>query len=240
MRHLRLAGLAILAGLAVSACTTRPESLQTNDPLEPLNRAVFSFNSAADEAVIAPAAYAYRDVVPAPARTGVRNALRNLNEPVVFANLLLQGRPGDAFATASRFGLNTIVGVGGLFDVASEANIERRDTDFGLTLGRWGVESGPYMVLPFLGPSSVRDTFGRFVDRYPHPTYWVEDVRETEAIWVYRGIFAIDVRLQLDETFQSLERSAIDPYVQLRSVYRQNRANALGTAQDYEDLPDFD
>jgi phospholipid-binding lipoprotein MlaA len=240
MRHLRLAGLAILAGLAVSACTTRPEPLQANDPLEPLNRAVFSFNSAADEAVIAPAAYAYRDVVPAPARTGVRNALRNLNEPVVFANLLLQGRPGDAFATASRFGLNTIVGVGGLFDVASEANIERRDTDFGLTLGRWGVESGPYMVLPFLGPSSVRDTFGRFVDRYPHPTYWVEDVRETEAIWVYRGIFAIDVRLQLDETFQSLERSAIDPYVQLRSVYRQNRANALGTAQDYEDLPDFD
>ncbi|WP_439633962.1 MlaA family lipoprotein [Glycocaulis sp.] len=240
MRQLRLAGSAVLAGLALAACTTRPESLQANDPFEPLNRAVFSFNAAADDAVIAPVAYAYRDAVPSPARKGVRNALRNLNEPVVFANLLLQGRPGDAFATASRFGLNTIVGVGGLFDVASEANIARRDTDFGLTLGHWGVESGPYMVLPFLGPSSVRDTFGRFVDRYPHPTYWVEDVRETEAIWVYRGIFAIDVRLQLDETFQSLERSAIDPYVQLRSVYRQNRANALETAQDFDDLPDFD
>lgn len=240
MRTTRLAGLALLCGLALAACTTRPESLQANDPLEPLNRAVFGFNAAADQAVIAPVAYAYRDAVPSPARTGVRNVLTNLNQPVVFANLILQGRPGDALETAGRFGLNTIVGVGGLFDVASEAELPRHDTDFGLTLGRWGVDSGPYLVLPFLGPSSVRDTAGRFVDRYPHPTYWVEDIRETEAIWVYRGLFAVDVRLQLDETFASLERSAIDPYVQLRSVYRQNRANALGQAREYEDLPEFD
>lgn len=240
MRAARISGLAILAGLFLAACTTRPESLQAQDPFEPLNRAVFSFNLAADRAVIGPVAHAYRDTVPSPARTGVRNVLTNLNQPVVFANLLLQGRPGEAFATASRFGLNTIVGVGGLFDVASEANIARADTDFGLTLGHWGVQSGPYLVLPFLGPSNMRDTVGRFVDRYPHPTYWVEDIRETEAIWIYRGVFALDVRLQLDETFASLERSAIDPYVQLRSVYRQNRANALGQERDFEDLPDFD
>lgn len=240
MHRVQFSGLALLAGLFLAACTTRPESVQANDPFEPLNRAVFSFNIAADRAVIGPVAHAYRDAVPSPARTGVHNVLTNLNQPVVFANLLLQGRPGDAFATASRFGLNTIVGVGGLFDVASEANIARPDTDFGLTLGHWGVESGPYLVLPFLGPSNLRDTAGRFVDRYPHPTYWVEDIRETEAIWVYRGVFALDVRLQLDETFASLERSAIDPYVQLRSVYRQNRAAALGHERDFEDLPDFD
>jgi len=240
MRTGRLAAITLLSGLVLGACTTRPESLQANDPFEPANRAVFNFNLAADRAVIAPAAHAYRDVVPSTARTGVRNFLTNLNQPVVFMNLLLQGRPGDAFATASRFGLNTIVGVGGLFDVASEAEISRHDTDFGLTLGRWGVESGPYLVLPFMGPSSVRDGFGRFVDRYPHPTYWVEDIRETEAIWVYRGIYALDVRLQLDETFASLERSAIDPYVQLRSVYRQNRTAALGQQGEFEDLPEFD
>ncbi|KPP81398.1 MAG: lipoprotein MlaA [Oceanicaulis sp. HLUCCA04] len=236
----RLAALAVLTGLILGACTTRPESLQANDPFEPLNRAVFDFNLAADQAVIAPVVYTYRGAVPRTGRLGVRNFLRNLNEPVVFANLLLQGRPGDAFATASRFGLNTIVGVGGLFDVASEANIYRREADFGLTLGRWGVESGPYLVLPFLGPSNVRDTVGRFVDRYPHPTYWVEDIRESDAIWVYRGVYAIDVRLQLDETFASLERSAIDPYVQLRSVYRQNRSAALGQQDEFEDLPEFD
>lgn len=240
MRKARFAGLALLASLVVGACTTRPEALEANDPFEPLNRAVLDFNVAADRAVIAPVAYAYRDSVPSPVRTGVSNALSNLNQPVVFANLLLQGRPGEAFATASRFGLNTIVGVGGLFDVASEANIARHDTDFGLTLGRWGVDSGPYLVLPFMGPSSVRDGFGRFVDRYPHPTYWIEDVRETDAIWAYRGLYALDVRLQLDETFRSLERSAIDPYVQLRSVYRQNRAAALAHERDFEDLPDFD
>ncbi|WP_429911946.1 MlaA family lipoprotein [Glycocaulis sp.] len=240
MRAACMTGLVVLAGLALAACTTRPQSLEANDPLEPLNRAVFDFNIAADRAVIAPVTYAYRGAVPRTGRRGVRNVLRNLNEPVVLANLLLQGRPGDAFATASRFGLNTIVGVGGLFDVASEANIPRRETDFGLTLGHWGVDSGPYMVLPLLGPSSVRDTTGRFVDRYPHPAYWIEDIRETDAIWVYRGIYALDVRLQLDETFRSLERSAIDPYVQLRSVYRQNRAAALARGEDFDDLPDFD
>lgn len=240
MRAACMTGLVVLAGLALAACTTRPQSLEANDPFEPLNRAVFDFNIAADRAVIAPVTYAYRGAVPRTGRRGVRNVLRNLNEPVVLANLLLQGRPGDAFATASRFGLNTIVGVGGLFDVASEANIPRRETDFGLTLGHWGVDSGPYMVLPLLGPSSVRDTAGRFVDRYPHPAYWIEDIRETDAIWVYRGIYALDVRLQLDETFRSLERSAIDPYVQLRSVYRQNRGAALGRGEDFDDLPDFD
>lgn len=240
MRAAHLLFAVLLAGSLASACTTRPEALQANDPFEPVNRAVFSFNTAADRAVIAPLAHAYRDTVPSPARTGVHNVLTNLNQPVVFANLLLQGRPGEAIATASRFGLNTIVGVGGLFDVASEANITLHDTDFGLTLGQWGVEGGPYVVLPFLGPSNMRDTLGRFADRYPHPTYWVEDIRETEAIWVYRGIYALDIRLQLDETFASLERSAIDPYVQLRSVYRQNRAAALGQQRDFEDLPDFD
>lgn len=236
--RLGLAGL--VTGLALAGCTTNPQSLEANDPFEPLNRATLSFNLAADRAVIGPAARAYRDGVPRTGRKGISNFLTNLNQPVVFANLILQGRPGEAFQTAGRFALNTVVGIGGVFDVASEAEIPRHDTDFGLTLGHWGVESGPYLVLPFLGPSNVRDATGRFVDRYPHPTYWVDDLRDGSGIWIVRAKTVLDVRVELEETFRSLDQSAVDPYIQLRSVYRQNRASLLSGERIYDDLPDFD
>lgn len=236
----RVAGMSVLLAAALGACTTNPQSLEANDPLEPLNRATLGFNQAADRAVIGPAAGAYRDIVPGPGRKGISNFLTNLNQPVVFANLLLQGRPGEAVQTAGRFALNTVVGVGGVFDVASEADIPRYDTDFGLTLGRWGVESGPYLVLPFLGPSNFRDTTGRFVDRYPHPTWWIREVRDGNGIWIVRVKTVLDIRVELEDTFQSLDHAAVDPYIQLRAVYRQNRASLLRQDEVYEDLPDFD
>lgn len=229
-----------LVALALQACTTNPQSLEANDPFEPANRAVLDFNLAADRAVIGPAARAYRDTVPATGRKGVSNFLTNLNQPVVFANLVLQGRPGPALQTAGRFALNTVVGVGGLFDVAGQAEMPRHDTDFGLTLGHWGVEPGPYVVLPFLGPSSVRDATGRFVDRYPHPTWWLTSVRDGDAIWIVRAKTVLDVRVELEETFATLDRAAVDPYIQLRSIYRQTRARQLRSDDTYEDLPDFD
>lgn len=223
------AGLAIagLVPLLLGACTTNPQSLEANDPFEPANRAILGFNVAADRAVVGPAAGVYRGVVPATGRRGISNFLTNLNQPVVFANLLLQGRPGPAFSTASRFALNTTVGVGGLFDVATEANIAEHDTDFGLTLGTWGVESGPYIVLPFLGPSSVRDASGRFVDRYPHPTWWLTGVRDGDAIWLVRAKTVLDLRVELDEAFSALRESEGDPYAQLRTFYQQDRARRL-------------
>ncbi len=235
-----LSGTGALLALSLTACTTNPHSLEVNDPFEPANRAVLSFNLATDRVVIGPAARLYRDAVPAPGRKGVSNFLTNLNQPVVFTNLLLQGRFGPAFETAGRFTLNTIVGVAGVFEVAGQADIARYDTDFGLTLGRWGVDSGPYLVLPFLGPSSVRDATGRFVDRYPHPTYWVQEVRDGNGIWVVRAKTILDVRVELEETFRSLDHAAVDPYIQLRSVYRQNRASLLRDDSAYDDLPDFD
>lgn len=230
--------------LALSACASADLARETGDPFEPTNRAVFAFNEAVDDAVVGPAARAYDAITPAPVQTGVRNVMTNLNQPVVFANALLQGDVHAAGDTAGRFLMNTTIGVGGLFDVATHEGVPEHRRDFGQTLARWGVGDGPYLVLPVLGPSNLRDASGRFVDRYPHPLNWNEHESGEAWAWTLRGLNGVDTRARLDDALDSLDRTAIDPYVQTRSAWRQSRAAFIRdeSADDaaYDDLPDFD
>ncbi|MGJ3231394.1 MAG: MlaA family lipoprotein [Oceanicaulis sp.] len=236
--------LALLVLILPAACASTPDAREANDPFEPVNRAVFQFNTAVDGALIEPAANAYVAVTPEPARDSVRNVFDNLNRPVVFANDLLQGDIRAASETAGSFVLDTTLGLLGILPLAKRAGIEQHSEDFGQTLARWGVPEGPYLMLPVLGPSSVRDGTGRFVDRYPHPLNWNEDYSESTEAWLARGLNGIDARARAQNAMDTLDRTAIDPYVQLRSAWRQNREQAIrdgaGEEGAYDDLPEFD
>ena len=153
----RLAAVALAASLA--ACASGPNA-NPRDPLEPFNRGMTDVNDAVDGAVLKPVATVYRDITPDPVRTGVNNFFQNLGDVWSFINATLQLRPREAAENFLRFNVNTVFGVAGWFDVASEMGLERTRLDFGQTLGRWGVPPGPYLVLPLFGPSSVRDAAG--------------------------------------------------------------------------------
>ncbi|MEQ8406135.1 MAG: VacJ family lipoprotein [Oceanicaulis sp.] len=235
----------MLAALVLpAACAATPEARDANDPFEPVNRAVFQFNMTVDDALIEPAANAYTAVTPKPARDSVRNVFTNLNRPVVFANDVLQGDIRAASETAGSFVLDTTLGLLGIIPLAKRAGITQHSEDFGQTLARWGVPEGPYLMLPVMGPSSVRDGTGRFVDRYPHPFNYNEDFSSSGEAWALRALNGIDQRARAQNVMDTLDRTAIDPYVQVRSAWRQNREQAVrdGAANegDYEDLPEFD
>lgn len=232
-------------GSLLTACATTPEAREAGDPFEPVNRAVFQFNDAADRAILGPAARTYTQVTPEPAQRGVRNVFNNLNRPVVLANTLLQGdleRSGDVFFS---FLTDTTFGIGGLFALAEANGVPQHNEDFGQTLAVWGLGDGPYLMLPLLGPSNLRDGAGRFVDRYPHPFNWNEDFSQSGEAWALRGLNALRFRADAETAFATLDRTAIDPYIQMRSAYRQLRAEQIreGTGDDddaFDDLPDFD
>ena len=159
--------VALCSFLGACATTHQPapyNEAEINDPLESMNRATFAVNDALDTVIMEPVARGYRAVAPEPARKGVRNFLRNLRSPVNIANQLLQGDLEGAGNDLTRFAVNSLVGVGGLFDVAGSEGYEYEREDFGQTLGKWGVDSGPYLVLPLLGPSSFRDATGLAID----------------------------------------------------------------------------
>lgn len=195
------------------------------DPLEPLNRQVLDFNLALDDAVIAPVARAYRDVVPEYARLRIRAFLDNLQEPRVLANNLLQLRLLDAGHTTLRFVFNSTAGVGGLFDVATGWGIARRSGDFGQTLYVWGIEESPYVMLPMLGPSTGRDTVGLVADGFLNPINWLMPIEADLARGVVDGI---DLREQNLESLDELRRGSLDFYARLRSVWLQRRDAELG------------
>ncbi|PWE17877.1 VacJ-like lipoprotein [Marinicauda salina] len=228
--------------LGVAACATSPEAIEANDPLEPLNRRIYAVNEGFDSVLLEPASDAYAAVAPDPVESGVRNFMTNLNQPVVFANTVLQGRFRDAGQTAARFGLNTVFGLGGFVDVADREGVPEHHEDFGQTLAVWGVGEGPYLMLPVFGPSNIRDGVGRVVDRYPHVLNWDAEFSDSTAAWTTRGVNGLSWRSQQDELFESMDRTAIDPYVQLRSAWRQSRAAAIRDEGDdgFDDLPDFE
>ena len=160
------AGVALLLCLALTGCATTSGSRdrENDDPLEPMNRAVFNANDAIDTAIMKPFAEGYRDIVPQFFRDRIRAFVDNLQEPRIFVNNLLQLRINDAGFTFARFYVNSTLGLAGLFDIASEHGLPRQTGDFGQTLAVWGVDSGPYLVLPLFGPSNFRDAFGSAVD----------------------------------------------------------------------------
>ncbi len=213
------------------------------DPFEPVNRTVFGFNNALDTVIFRPVAVAYRTVVPSPVRQGVTNFLRHLRTPIIFANEVLQGDWEGAEVAATRFFVNTIVGLGGVIDVQGMTKgYEYRTEDFGQTLAVWGVGSGPYLVIPLFGPSSLRDATGSIVDGLADPFNLLANAKDAEELIIARIVLsAIDARERNIEVIDELKRS-IDYYAAVRSAYAQRRASQIrdGQVDPNTDFPSFD
>ncbi len=233
-----LCGCATVPAIPAIATKSALDDDTDNDPLEPMNRKVFAFNQALDRTVIKPVAKTYRDVVPEWARDRIHAVLENLREPLTFANDVLQGRGGAASITAQRFLMNSIGGLGGLYDRASERGLPKQSGDFGQTLYVWGVLDGPYLVLPFFGPSSVRDGVGLGVDLYANPVGHIgsSGVRSDASI-ARTTSGALDQRSRNIESLETLEAASLDFYTYLRSTWRQYRRATLleGKGQKPED-----
>ena len=214
-------GLVLLIGL-IGGCATTASN--PRDPLEPLNRGIYTFNEHVDGLLLRPAAELYRLVLPDFARTGVSNFFSNLNDVLVALNNLLQGKVSYAASDASRVVVNSTIGVLGFIDVATKIGLEKHDEDFGQTLGRWGVGDGPYLVLPFFGPSSFRDAIGRIPDYYADPVTYVDPSRDRNLLW---GTRVVSRRAELLGASRVLEAAALDPYEFVRDAYLQRRRNLV-------------
>ena len=212
-----------------------------NDPLEPMNRYFFELNKFFDTILLKPVATWYDGVVPEPGRDGVRNFLDNLRSPVILANDLLQGEWERAGTTASRFGINTTVGVLGLFDPAADWGMPQHSEDFGQTLGTYDVAEGPYLYLPVLGPAPPRDLTGFVVDQFFDPLtyiYWDEAKTVPTIRFVLNGV---DQRARSLDTLDQIERTSVDHYATVRNLYRQIRKNEIANGtRDFDDLPDIE
>jgi len=213
----------LTAALMLSACASGPTA-NPRDPLEPFNRGVYSFNDAVDRAVVKPVATAYRDVLPSPVRTGVRNFFNNLQDLWSFVNNTLQLKGEGAGNSIVRFGVNTVFGLGGLLDVATEMRIERFPEDFGQTLGRWGVGAGPYVVLPLLGSSTLRDTAALPVDMNGNAVSHIDDnaIRNSATV-----LNLVDRRARLLDASKLLDEVALDPYTFTRDAFLQRRQSLV-------------
>jgi phospholipid-binding lipoprotein MlaA len=204
------------------------------DPLEKLNRLTFGMNRTLDRWVFDPIARAYAFVVPLPARKAVRRALTNLDSPAIFVNDLLQLEPRDAGVTAARFAINTTAGIAGLFDAAGALGLERHVTDFGVTLALMGVPSGPYLMLPILGPSTARDSTGFLVDFFFRPTTYILTPGALIVVTsVWEGSAGIASREEHAEQLRILETSAVDYYAALRNAFYQNRMAQIHARRAY-------
>jgi phospholipid-binding lipoprotein MlaA len=205
------------------------------DPFEPMNRAVYQFNDELDKALVRPVAEAYRHFVPPVVRTGIGNFFSNINDVLIALNNALQGKMPEAINDLGRVAVNTTLGVLGFRDVATELGVPKNDEDFGQTLGRWGFRDGPYIVLPILGPSSVRDTFGWAGDIYTHPLGYVDNVNARNSLI---GLRFVTVRADLLEATNILETAALDPYEFVRDAYLQRRRNLVydGKPPEEKDL----
>ncbi|MCB4811081.1 VacJ family lipoprotein [Methylovorus menthalis] len=238
---MRTKSYAVIASLVLASLLSGCASQANKDPLEGLNRGVYKFNDTADKAVIKPIAGAYKAVLPSPVRSGVSNFFNNLGTFVSVINNLLQFKIDNAMSEAGRFVINSTFGVAGLIDVASKDGIERHPEDFGQTLGYWGVGNGAYLVLPFLGPSTLRDTGGLVVDTMAFdPITYVDNPRTRNQA---RLLNLIDKRAQYLPASDLLDDAALDPYAFMRDAYLQRRANQINdnvsvSNDDDDDLPE--
>lgn len=219
---------ALMLVVALTGCASGPNA-NPRDPLEPVNRQVTALNDAVDGAVLKPVATVYRDITPYPVRTGVNNFFENLRDVWSFINATLQLRPREAAENFLRFNVNTFFGVAGIFDVASEMGIERTRLDFGQTLGRWGVPSGPYLVLPIFGPSTLRDTAGFSIESSGDLVQGIADIPTRNSLYVLR---AVEIRANLLRATTLLEGAALDKYSFTRDLYLQRRESQIEDLKD--------
>ena len=250
-RNLVPAFIALTMPVLLAGCADLPKSQAeradfnaTNDPLEPMNRVVFDVNDFLDRLLLRPLAELYRVTVPPGLRDRVAGIVTNMKEPVIFANNLLQGDFASAGTTAERFGINTTLGVAGMWDVATGWDIQQQNGDFGQTLASWGVEQGPYLVLPLLGPSNFRDAIGLGIDSVMTPWGYIADAggSTTSDTFMIASIGADGLvrREQNIEGLDALREGSLDFYAQMRSVAKQYRAKQLGGSASAQTMPKFD
>jgi len=210
------------------------------DPWEGFNRKMFAVNDFFDRTVLVPTAKVYRATTHKKQRKGLRNLLANAKMPVNLVNDLLQGEFKRAGGTAGRFFINTTIGFGGMGDPAGRIGIEKHTEDFGQTLAVWGVSSGPYVVLPFFGPSTVRDSFGAAADTVIDPVFWVRTDAAQLTRYSRTGATITSSREPLIEPLEDIQENSLDYYASLRSFYLQSRQREINNGRtDYEDLPDI-
>ena len=243
---LLLVTLAGCAGKNIEATATEPQTereqqIEEADVLEPFNRYIFEVNIFLDTFFLRPVATWYAGLVPSVVRDGVGEFFENLKSPVVLANNLLQGDTDAAKITAQRFAINSSVGILGFFDFADDWGYPSQKTDFGQTAGTWGIPHGPFLMLPFFGPSSLRDASGVAVDTLFDPlSYNIVDPRR--SLYMLSGWRVVNGRAQYLGSLESLYQTSVDPYASVRSLYFQSRMKTDGPAADLDidDLPDID
>ncbi len=245
--------LAAVICLQIAACGTMPRAADgskleptPHDPWEPLNRPISLFNGGLDKVTFKPLAKGYQIIVPKVLRIGVTNFSKNLRAPLNIINHFLQGKPREGFRQTGRFVMNSTFGIGGLMDVATGAGLELKNEDFGQTLAVWGVPNGPYVVVPFIGPSTLRDAMMVPLNILADPLLHYNDSSVRDKVYLIR---AIDLRARLFAS-ETLVEDAYDPYVRIREGYLQNRQgkiddvddidNADQPADDYDDWEDPD
>lgn len=224
-----LLGMGLITGCATSG--------NTKDPIEGFNRAMYAFNDGVDKAVIKPVAKGYDAVLPNPVRTGVTNFFGNIADLFIGVNNLLQGKVSDGGSDLGRVAVNTTVGVLGVFDVASGMGLEKHEEDFGQTFGRWGMGSGAYVVLPLLGPRTVRDTGGLVLDVATDPVAYIDHVPTRNTLFALR---AINDRANLLPAEKVIEEAALDKYSYIRDAYLQRRRSLVydgNPPREAEDAP---
>jgi phospholipid-binding lipoprotein MlaA len=220
----RMKFLLAAAGLALAAgCATTADS-DPRDPWEPTNRAIYRFNETVDEAIAKPVATAYRDVLPEEVRSRVRNFFANIGDLFIGVNNVLQGKFQDGIEDWARFVFNSTFGLLGIHDVASDMGIEKHNEDFGQTFGRWGAADGPYLILPILGSSTVRDGLGTAVDLYTDPVGDFRPIRLRNSAVALR---LTNTRADLLDASRILEEASLDKYVFQRDAYLQRRRNLI-------------
>jgi phospholipid-binding lipoprotein MlaA len=226
MRTILRLGVAAAALAVVSGCTTM-RSPDARDPWEAANRATFEFNQGFDDVLLKPVAEGYRFVMPSPARTAVTNFFANLKDPWIALNQLMQGKVRLAIDDLGRFVWNSTFGLLGLIDVASDMGLPKHNEDFGQTLAVWGADFGPYLVLPILGPSSVRDGLGLIPDAYAYLPWqipkWADFNHRVTWQWSLTGLDLVQTRANLLDATSLLEEAALDRYAFVRNAYFQRR-----------------
>ena len=233
--HLLVCAMTVMV---FQGCAVGP-NVNPADPLEPFNRTVSNFNDGVDRAILKPVATVYRDVTPSPIRTGISNFFGNLSDVVALLNNVLQLKPKESAETLLRLSFNTILGFGGVFDIATEMRLEKHPGDFGQTLGHWGVGSGPYLVLPLLGPSTVRDSLGAVVDTQADPVFRSKNVPVRNSL---TALDVVDTRSTYLGADNLLDQASLDKYSFTRDIYLQRRRSLISpdSAQKEErfDLPE--
>ena len=213
----------VLTAVALAGCAST-HAYNPSDPLESVNRSVYKFNDSIDKAIIKPVARGYKAVMPTVGQVMVSNFFSNLDDVVVTVNDLLQFKLVQGFSDGMRFFVNSTIGVFGLIDVASMGDLKKHNEDFGVTLGKWGVGNGPYLVLPILGPSTLRDSVGLYADGYSSPLYQLQDMRTRNQVYLTRGI---NRRAEILDQEKVLNEAMIEPYEFIRDAYLLHRLSQV-------------